>query len=175
MRKLLIAIIYIVITLFLIVIFLPKKELWFLAERYLEQNKIILSHEKVSDYGVLAKLDGGVLYYDKMSAFELSSLKVGAFLAYNYLYLDQIELSSSLSTILPAKIEFLSAKHSIFFPHRIFIDGAGDFGTLSGTVDLVSRKAVMLVEAPNEIVSKYRQLFVQMKRTEQGYLYEFEF
>ena len=175
MKKLLKFILLIFITIYITVIFIPKKELFFLAELYLEKEKIVLSNETHSDYGLIFKISNGALYYDRLKAFDLSSITFLPLVVYNQISLDPIELEGALATVMPKDISYLKAYHTVFLPHIVFVKAEGGFGTLSGKIDLFNRTVDLMVDTPKVVENQYRALFAQMKRGENGFVYQSNF
>lgn len=175
MKKLLRFLLFLLLIIYLIIIFMPKKELFYLAEEYLAKERVVLSGERHSDYGLIFRIDGGVLYYDRLESAKLGSFTLIPLVFYNQANLNSVQLSGALASLIPDKIESARAIHTLFLPHIIFLSAKGSFGTLDGKVDLYNRRVELTIDAPSAVVNKYRQLFSQMKKGENGFVYQSSF
>ncbi len=175
MRRIVMALAWVVVVLLLIVVFLPKKELYFLAERHLAPLGVSITGERVRDLGLGLRLSGGHLRYGDMAIADLNQTTLWLMLGYNRFEMAPFSLSSDLGSILPAEVEHLAITHTLLMPHRIFLEASGAFGQAKGEVNLLDRNLSITLEAPGEIQSRYRQLFNQMQRSEEGFVYELAF
>ncbi|MDR0664145.1 MAG: hypothetical protein LBF86_01300 [Helicobacteraceae bacterium] len=174
-KKIVAALIWIVVALEAIVFFLPKKELYYLAERYMEQIGAFVSGEDASDYGWALSLKGGTLYYDRTAIAENARTTLITTIFYNELSVDSFELSDTLAAIAPARVDFLKARHTIFAPHKFFLSAEGAIGAATGWIDLFDRKIYLLINVPSETQQKYGQIFARLEKTSEGFVYERDF
>ncbi|MGE4294304.1 MAG: hypothetical protein AB7E49_01205 [Campylobacterales bacterium] len=175
MKRLAVGLMWCVALIWLVLAFLPKKELYFLAERALAPLKVVYSGETPRDLGLLFKLSGGTIYYENMAVANPQSITLLTTIFYNRLQVEPFELGSEAAALFPARIDRLVAWQTVFYPHVIFLGGEGAFGRFSGRVDLWQRKLTAQVQAPAEVQTRYRQLFTLMKPTEEGHRYEYAF
>jgi hypothetical protein len=174
-KKIAAALIWAVIALEAVVFFLPKKEIYYLGERYLDALGVAISSEEASDYGWLFSLKGGAIYYDRMQTAENNRLSLFASIFYNELSLEPFSFASELNSIFPTRVDFLKARHTIFLPHKIFLSGEGEIGAISGWIDLFARKIYIVINAPSEIQQKYGQIFAVLEKKSEGFVYERDF
>jgi hypothetical protein len=174
-KKIAAILIWAIVVLETFVFFLPKKELYYLAERYLDRVNIAVSNEEPSDYGWLFSLKGGTLYYDRMAIAQNAKISLLTTLFYDSLSIAPFTLSNELNSLFPARVDSLEARHTIFVPHKIFLSGEGEFGAFSGSIDLFSNKISLVINAPSQIQQKYGQIFAVLEKTSEGFLYERDF
>jgi hypothetical protein len=174
-KKIAIVLIWAVIALEAIVFFLPKKELYYLAERYLEPLGATISSEEASDYGWLFSLKGGSVYYDRMEAANNDKTALIATIFYNELSVESFSFSKPIAAAFPPRVDFLKARHTIFMPHKIFFTSEGEIGAVSGWIDLFARKIRVVINAPSEVQQKYGQIFAVLEKTTEGFVYERDF
>ena len=174
-KKLFAFLVWIVLTLVLVIVFLPKKELYFLAESYLAPLKININEETASDRGVRFALQNGQIIYDRMNITRFDEIALTTTLFYNALEIKPFVLSSEVGAFLPRRVERLEATHHIFMPHIVSFSGEGEFGSFKGRVNLVDRKLTITLDAPGEVQQKYSQIVRMMNRTEEGLVYELQF
>ncbi|MDR2034107.1 MAG: hypothetical protein LBP89_05695 [Helicobacteraceae bacterium] len=174
-KKIVAGLIWTIVVLETLVFFLPKRELYFLGERYLEPLNIVINGEDASDFGWLFSLKGGSIVYDKMNAAENEKISFLTTIFYNRLSIASFNLSNELAAAVPARVDFLEARHTIFVPHKIFLSGEGEFGAFSGSIDLFSRKIILAINAPSQIQQKYGQIFARLEKTPEGFVYAYDY
>ncbi|GHS87029.1 hypothetical protein FACS189487_02380 [Campylobacterota bacterium] len=175
MKRLLAALVWVVIAAELCVFFVPKRELYFAAERELEKLQVSISGEKASDLGWYFSINGGSIIYDRAKIAENGSASLIATIFFNRVKVESLTLSNNLASVAPKRIDSLEAIHTIFVPHKVFLSGEGEIGEISGTIDLLDRKISLLINAPTQIQQKYGQLFAGLEKTAEGFLYESNF
>ncbi|MDR3347680.1 MAG: hypothetical protein LBN32_03605 [Helicobacteraceae bacterium] len=167
-------VVWCVVLLLLLIVFAPKKELYYLGERFLIAQKIAINGESASDYGLVFDLDNAQIVYDRMNVARLENMRLFVSIFYNSLSLSPFMLSQELS-FLPSRVDQLTVYHTIVMPHIIYIEGEGAFGSVKGEINLVSRRLRAVLNIPGEIQSRYGQFLTKMKREEEGFIYELKF
>lgn len=175
MRRLGWVVFWLLAVIYLAVIFLPKKELYFQAERELQTQKIFVSGERVQDLGLGLRLEGGQLRFNDMEIANLSQTTLWVTLFVNRLEVGPFELGRDLGALLPSRVDRIVATHAIWAPHLILLEASGAFGEARGRVNLLDRNLSITLDAPGEIQNQYRPLFQQMRSSEEGFVYELAF
>ncbi len=157
---------------YLIVIFLPKANLFYLAEEFLAKQKVSISKEKTRDIlGFFSILDAKV-YYDGLHLADVESANVFAGLLYNQVSLNDARFNKGFKQFVPRELESLKLTFTPFFPVRVFVSGYGDFGDISGFIDLFKSKLYLELEPKKGFVRRYPDLAHQFKKSKGGYIYE---
>ena len=168
--------VWVVVTLMLIIAFLPKKELYYFGEQWLLDYRVNINNEMANDYAFALRLKNADLVYDRVPIAKIDNMSLLTTFFYSRFDVAPFVFSDELSVLLPARVDQLSASHTIFVPHLIFVSGEGEFGAFEGTIDLFNRVITTTVTAPREIVERYAQVFAMMTKLEDGgYAYEFNF
>ena len=175
MRRIAKGILWTLLFVYLLLIFLPKAGLYYLAERQLEKMHVVISGETVSEGPFSLYLKGGTLYFQSIRAARLGEVSLTTMLFYNRFAVGPFTLGEDVGTLLPPKVSGLSATHSVLMPHKIFLKGDGEFGSVDGEVDLFARRTTIRFSPTPVISSKYRAFLRYFKRTKEGYLYESAF
>jgi len=166
---------YVIFTLLAFVWFIPKVELYYALEELLEPQGIVISHEEVEDSGFALSLIGGDVSASGVTAGHNGLMDLTLLLAYNRFEIRDFRADEALRAFVPPEITFFRVTHHLLMPHKAVIEGEGDFGKAWGEVDLIERKIVIDLELPRDVVKRYGQLIKQLKRTEEGYRYEYTF
>jgi len=118
----------------------PKQELYYLLEKKLKENDIILSNETVTDTWFGLKIKNADVYVKGIKMANTSNLQLNIFFFYNTLNVENIKIDESLQAMAPKSIDELNVKYSLLNPLNVTIDGLGSFGTASGTVALKAKQ-----------------------------------
>lgn len=161
------------LTLIFLWLFAPKIELYYLLEKSLKKNNIILSNETVTDTWYGLNISNADLYIelngDTMKVANAVELNLNFFFLYNTLTINQVTMDKALSKLAPKSINNLNARYSILNPLKVELDGDGSFGVLDGEVRLIERKVEILFPVAKDL--KTIQKFLK-KNKEKGWLYE---
>jgi len=117
----------------------PKQELYYLLEKELKKNDIIISNETVKDtwYGV--KLLDAEIYVKGAKMAEVSELQLNIFFLYNTLTVKNIHVNKAMQNVAPKSIEEINVQYSVANPLNIELNGQGSFGVLEGKVAFMDR------------------------------------
>jgi len=152
-------------------IFAPKRELYYLIEEELMKNDIIINNEKVHAGLFTLTLKHPEVYFKGIRVAEIGEVKLWTLLFYSTFSIKSISVDASLKRFVPAQIEQLRASHLIFNLMNITINGNGEFGSASGSVNLNERKVHIDFDKESD-TSKLKSL---LKKGEQGWYYESSF
>ncbi len=170
--KILKKIAWIFLFIYLVIVFLPKENLFYLGEKELSKQNVILNNEKLSDFFGLFSAKGMDVYYDGLNVGHVKDLSIFLGIFYNQISINDANFNSSLRQFIPQEIKKISIKASAFFPIRLFISGYGDFGQISGYVDLYSKKIKLILHPQKDFVSKYPAIAQELKKNKDEYIYE---
>ncbi len=118
----------------------PKQELYYLLEKKLKENDIVLSNETVTDTWVGLNIKNADVYVKGIKMANIADLQLNIFFFYNSLNVENINIDESLRAMAPKAIDELNVKYSLLNPLNVTIDGLGSFGTASGTVALKAKQ-----------------------------------
>jgi len=157
--------------LFIILLWLlsPKEELYYLLEKSLKKENIIIAHEQVKDTWFGLKIENADIYVKGAKVAHIKSLNFNSFFLYNKLALSNIELNKAIQNVAPKSIDSVSILYSILDPLHIKIDSEGSFGLLEGGVILNERRVKMSIPEPKDIQSIKK--FLKKDKTG-GWFYE---
>jgi len=155
--------------------FAPKKEIYYMVEQKIKPLDIIIDKESFYDNGFVFGIDNADIYFKGIKSARLDSINITMLLFYNKISIPAFRLNDDFSDFLPAKIKFINIKHTILNPLEISINAKGDFGKADGVVDLKTRTIKILFRFSKTVVTKYRQTLRGLKKTKEGYRYEYHF
>jgi len=145
-----------------IIIFMPKDNLYYTLQKYLEKEKVYINSDIKS--GIDLKLINGTVYYNKMDVLTFKNIDILPFILFNEIKADNIKIIDKY------KINSIKAFYTIFYPIKIFIKGKSSFGELDGYVDLVKREIkVYILNLTDTSLKNF------LKKDKKGYFYYAKF
>ncbi len=164
----------VILTLYLsFIIFMPKNNLWFTAEEFLKERGVIVSGERVKDFGVLFSMKKGEIYYDGLKSFYIGDMKVLPYLFFNQISFKNLKSSNDVKPTMDISFKELKIRNSILKPFLFFVKGNGNIGKFEGDLDIKRKVFKMLLTPSKEFLSsKMRRYF---KKSKEGYIYEYHF
>jgi len=121
-------------------LFAPKQELYYLLEKKLKEQDIILSNETVTDTWFGLNIKNADVYVKGIKMANSADLQLNVFFFYNTLKIENINIDASLHSMAPKAIDALNVNYSVLNPLHITVDALGTFGTATGDVALMEKK-----------------------------------
>ena len=131
----------------------PKQELYYLLEKELKKNDIIISNETIKDTWFGLKLLDADIYVKGAKMAEVSELELNIFFLYNTLTVKNIHVNKAMQNIAPKNIEEINIQYSIANPLNIQLNGQGSFGVLEGNIAFLNRHLLIGFPVAKEIKS----------------------
>lgn len=159
---------YILFFILVLVYFMPKESIYFLAEKKLEKYNVVISKEVISDNGFSLKLKNGKIFYNSIESAIVDSMKIKVFLLYNSVNIQNVYLSSMASSFVPLHIDSINIRYSVFNPLNIVLSANGEFGEATGKIGVLD-KNISIVLTPSELMlKKYKNTLSGLKNKENG-------
>lgn len=175
MKKFFKILLYIFTFVFVIFLFLPKESIYYLVEKNLLKNKIIVSDEIVNENLFGLNISKGQVYYENINIAVVDEVKIKSFLFYSQIKINNIKLMDSFESMLPSPIDEIEIKYSVLRFDKIDISSNGLFGELTGFIDILSRVVTFELTASNKMKDSYSKLLKNMKLKDGKYYYEYKF
>jgi hypothetical protein len=151
--------------------FLPGKELYMTAERFLSENKIAVNERTLRDRFGGFEADTLEFFYDGIALAKAERLGCRFGLVYNICEISALHIDDTFASSFPETIETVRIRYGVFDPTHILIDMIGDFGDVHGTVGF--EKKGMRIDIDD--VSALRGLRRYLKKDGKGWYYEIAF
>ena len=164
---------YSVFFLLALIFFIPKVSVYYMAEQELLKHQVILSNETVSDNGLSLSLENIDISYDSVESLNVKEADMSLFILYNTASMTNIEFSEFTSSFIPAKVESIDVKYTVFQPFTLFLHSEGEFGEAQGSINLSEMK-VSISLTPSELMqNRYANTLRKLHKNEDGsYTYE---
>jgi hypothetical protein len=159
---------YLLFFLAMVLFFLPKIELFYLAEKQLEPFKVIISDEKLHDSGFSLEVQDAKIYFEGIESAYIEELKITPWVFANSVTLQNIKLSHAAKSFVPLDVEFVELRYHIFNPIAVSIYAKGGFGELHGKVDLVGRTLMISLSPSAKMTKEYAHTLRNLKKEKSG-------
>ena len=164
---------YLLLVLFLVIFFLPKVNLYYKAEQILQNYKLTVSAEKLTDNGFSFKINDGVVYFDDLAVAKIGEISLTSLLFYNRIDVKPFSFSKDMQQFVPLRVDNLNITYTIINPVNISIAASGEFGSLKGDISLLDKNISLLLKPSKTLLNKRVFWLRQMKKDSQGgYHYE---
>lgn len=175
MKRLIKALAYLVVMLILLVLFLPKVNLYYAAEELMQKQNIYISDEEVYDTGTALELVDSKVFFDKLELMKVDTINISSWLIYSSVKLENIEINEGFSDFLPSDISSIEVKHFFYNPTHINLSGESQDSFFYGDVDLMEKKVLIHLRVGVQSEKRYKTLLRKLNKEEGGYYYEYKF
>jgi len=150
-------------------IFAPKHELYYMLEKKLKENDIIISNETITDTWFGLNIKNAQIYAKGVKLAEAAELQLNIFFLYNTLSVNSIAVDESLHNMAPKNIDEIKATYTVIDPIHVNLNALGSFGTMDGAITLTEKNIKLLFPVVKELngIKKYLN-----KNKEGGWYYE---
>jgi hypothetical protein len=154
-----------------LLVFMPKRELYFTLEEQLAKHEIALNEKNIEEGLFGLKLEQVSVYFKGIKVATIEEVNIYTLLFYSSIHLHSLHMDDSLKSMAPQETKKAKITHSLASPREVLIDADGSFGSMSGRVDLAQRKAHLDFNESKEI----EMLKPQLKKEGKGWVYETSF
>ena len=140
-----------ILFIYMLLIFLPKENLYYFALEKLAEDKIELTNIKVQDKYISLVLENTNIKYEKIKVASIENIEIKSLLFQTNIIIDNLKVQKSLKKFMPYDMKSIKIIHSILNPLVIDIKLSKQFNI------------------------KNKELMKYLTKTEDGYRYEYKF
>ena len=156
------------VVIFSIMIFAPKRELYYLLEKQLTKYDVIISGEDVDESMFTMHVSHADIYVKGIKLANIARIDISPLLLYDKIKIDGISTDKSLKRLMPAKVTTIKATYKLFDPLKVAIEVVGDFGKAYGYFYIKESKIRLNISEAKDI-SRLKSL---LKKDDKGWYYE---
>ncbi len=165
------AMLALLVVLFSIALFAPKRELYYLLESKLLQYDIVIHNETIEEEIFGLKLKHPELYFGGIKVAQIEEISLFSLLISSRLKANGLTIDESLHKWLPEKINHAILDYTLLHPKRIILSLEGSFGAADGYIALDQR--VVHIDLTKE--GSIEPLKPLLKKGAKGWEYETSF
>jgi len=155
----------------LIVAFMPKEEIYFSLERELAKQGVEINEGEIKEHVFGLTLQDAVVYVKGIKVAKVEKIDLVTLLFYTKVTVTGVQISESLSNMVPERAETVVLTHTVLDPFNAKIFAVGSFGTIEGVISLKSR----MIHIDFTEVKKIGTIKSSLQKGEKGWYYETAF
>ena len=156
---------------FVLILFMPKEEIYFKVEQELAKHEIVLNEESRREGLFSLDLTNVTIYVKGIPLVTVEELSFFTLLLYHCLEFKTVYIDESLKNMTPTEIENLRISHGIWSPLNLSLDAKGVFGEAAGSVNLKDRTLHLDFNDTKSL----EMISSKLKQGEEGWYYETSF
>ena len=125
---------------FAILLFMPKKELFYTLERDLEKQGVQINEKEIDEGLFSLNLIDATIFYKGIKVATVEKINIFTLLFTTNIHISTLELDDALKAFAPQKIDRADITQLLFAPYTLNITALGSFGEMEGLADLKAGK-----------------------------------
>jgi len=154
-----------------LVLFAPKKELYYALEHRLERSGILLAEENLTERPNGLEIRTLRIFYQGAPVATIDRVALTTLLLRSTLELEGMRPEPGMEQFLPLSVDRLRAEHALWHPTTVSLEANGSFGHATGSLDLLRRS--LRIESPD--AGEVESLRPYLKNQEGRWIYESQF
>jgi len=154
-----------------LLLFAPKKELFYLLERPLQTKQIYLDVGTLREHPFGLDLSRIAVRVEGVELGDIGTLRIRSYLLYTTLSLHDFVPAEGMEKFLPISIREARAVYSLLHPLEVPIRVSGSFGSAVGSFSLKDRRLRLRLVKVGEL----GPLRPYLKKSREGWIYEQRF
>jgi len=176
MKKLLKYLLYLVLFCFMMIVFLPKLNIYYLGLEKLQASKVKLVAQNVEDNYISFDIENLDAYFNSINVAKIESTSIHTYILSSSLTLSNIKANDVLKTFIPEYIKKVTISHNLFKdPFQLDLQLLFKKGNAFGHIDLVKNKIVINLDVSNTFIRKYKNITNKFKKNGKYYTYEYQY
>jgi len=156
-----------------LIYFSPKNNMYYLLEKELKSESLIVNNELVNDKGFTLNIKNATILTNSILIAEVMNIDFNFFIFYNSININTITLNEISKSLIPLNIQKVDIYYSIVNPLNILLSGEGEFGKFKAKFNMLNQILDIKLEPSKLMKSKYKNTLRKFKKSENGeYIYE---
>jgi len=157
---------------FALLLFMPKKELFYTLERNLEAQGVQINEKEIDEGLFSLNLIDATIFYKGIKVATVEKINIFTLLFTTNIHISTLELDDALKAFAPQKIDSADITQLLFAPYTLNITALGSFGEMKGLADLKSGKLRLDFLNTTKEIDVIRP---NLQKDEKGWYYETSF
>ena len=174
-KKIFTNILYLLLFCYMLIVFLPKLNLYYLGLEKLETYKVTILSSDQQENSFSLDLKNLAVYYNNINVATVNDISLSTYLYSSKIEVQTIKANDVLKEFIPEFVKELVVTHSVFNPLEIKIDAFFKKGRAFGYVDIIEKRVSINLDVSNAFIKKYKNLTKQFKKNGKYYTYEFKY
>lgn len=154
-------------------VFLPQKNIFYLAEKFLEKNQTYISNETIEQKLFGLDIKNLEILFEDIKIGNVQDVQMNFLGFYNKIIINKTIIKAGNFTFIPKNINIIEAKYSILAPLKILLYSESDLGTIHGFISLNDQKLFLELQPTKDAQVKYANVLKVFTAQKEG-LYTYE-
>jgi len=164
---------YLLFFIMMLLVFIPKENLFYLLEKELAKEELYISNERLKEELFTLKIQNASLSYKGIAFADVQEIESVFLFFYNEVSFKDMKLSSLLANYWPQKVQTGKISYSVLNPLDLQAVAKGDFGEIHAKYSLQKRVLKVFLTPSKLMLQKYRNSLRYFKKLKTGeYSYE---
>ena len=160
----------------MIIVFLPKEEVYYFLEKKLEEKNVVISDEKINSGFNSIKLNKAKIYYKGLHTSNIDKLTFNTYLFFNQINIESIETSEYLNDTLPSNFKNIKLTYSLINFDEISIEIDEESFQIIGVYKIAKNKLNLELILKDDLKNiKSNKLIKYFSNVDGKYYYEYKF
>jgi len=159
----------------MMIIFLPKENLYYLILNNLKTLKVDVAQSKINDNFLALDILGTQIIYENINIAQIDKLSISTYILNSSIILNNIKVDNSLNKFLPNKLDTIAIRYSLFDPLKVKIKSIFKQGDCVGYIDLPKQTIKLDIHLSKFFVKKYKNITKMLKKDGDVYKYEYKY
>jgi len=159
----------------LLIIFLPKGQILNYLNKEIKVLNISFHSQIIKDKGINFILKNDLLIYDGVKVVSSKKISTNLCIFYTVVDITNIKFSEIIANFVPNNISSIKLFYSPYMLYHIKFKASGEMGFVSGDIDLLHKKILLDLKPSGLMKTRYNATLRQMKKSDRGYKYVYNF
>ena len=151
-----------------LLVFAPKKNLYYFLEGELKKSGIVLSDETITESPIGLNISNAKVYVENTYIGDIKDISILTLLAYNRVTVTGFNPTESIKKMLPISVDKAEMEYVVSNPMEVSILIEGSMGKATGKVDLAQQKVIIRFEDARKVAP----IRSYLKKDKDGWYYE---
>ena len=154
--------------LFSTLFFIPKTNFYYLVEKELKKQNVVLSDESIVEGGFSLNIKDADIYFESIKSANIKELDISTLLFYNSINVKDIKLSGIAQSFVPIDIKSIDVTYTILNPLEVTIVANGVFGDAKANFDIVDKKLHLTLQPSKLMQQRYKKTLKYLVKNKNG-------
>jgi PHD/YefM family antitoxin component YafN of YafNO toxin-antitoxin module len=155
-----------------LILFLPKSSLYYLGEKELSKQKVIISNEILDEKPFSLDISNMTIFVKGINSATVENADINLMLFYNSIDIKNIKIASVASAYIPTNISNVKLSYTIFNPLVVKGNSNGEFGKIKAKYEILNKKLTIYLKPSKKMFRKYSRSLRYFKKDANGeYVY----
>lgn len=154
-------------------IFLPQKNIFYIAEKFLAKNQTYISNEIIEQKLFGVDIKNMEIIFEDINIGNIQNIQMNFLGFHNKIVINKMVVKAGNFTFIPKNIDIVEATHSILSPLKILLYSQNDLGIINGFISLNDQKIFLELRPSKDAKVKYANVLKVFTAQKEG-LYTYE-